>query len=215
MPRATASSSRPTSARPRPSTRIEGGRHVRFPDPASHRAALGRAARGAGHGRARRVRRAASAHRRGARHHQCAGADQHRRTGLLAAGGRAAHQRRDRGHDGRPAAAHADALAVALRAVAGHRRVPGRHRHLLRAPARHREAAAGPGRPARRAHAGARADRDRPWRDQHVDGGSQSRRAQARWPALCAGRPARDPGLDRQAPAAHRARRHRDQHHWR
>ena len=43
------------------------------------------------------------------------------------------------------------ALAVALRPVAGHRRLRGRHRHLLRPPARQRAPAAGEGSACRRA----------------------------------------------------------------
>ena len=60
--------------------------------------------------------------------------------GYLAARGRAAHHVRDRDRDGGPAAARLHALGLALRPVAGHRRVRGRHRHLLRAPARRRNA---------------------------------------------------------------------------
>ena len=76
--------------------------------------------------------------RRRARHHERAGADQHRGARLLAARGRAAHHVRDRDRDGGPAAARLHALGVALRAVAGHGGVRGRHRHLFRAPARRR-----------------------------------------------------------------------------
>ena len=72
----------------------------------------------------------------GSRHHQRPGADQHGGARLFAARGGAAHHVRDRDRDGGPAAARLHALRVALRAVAGHRRVRGRHRHLLRAPAR-------------------------------------------------------------------------------
>ena len=63
-----------------------------------------------------------------------------------------------------------DPLAVALRPVAGHRRLQGRHRHLLRAPAGQRAAAGGEQRSAARARAGDGPDRHRPRRDLHVDG---------------------------------------------
>ena len=57
----------------------------------------------------------------------------------------------DRDGDGRPAAARLHALALALRPLASHGRVRGRHGHLLRAPARRRAAARSARRSCRRA----------------------------------------------------------------
>jgi cobalt-zinc-cadmium resistance protein CzcA len=109
----------------------------------------------------------------------------------------------------------ADPFAVALRPVAGDGGVQGRHRHLLRAPARERT------------HAVRRERRCRPgvtpvlgpiatglgeiylWTVEAEEG------AQTRRQALHADRPARDPGLDRQARSCATCRRDRDQHHRR
>ena len=118
--------------------------------------------------------------RRRARHHERAGADQHRSAGLLAARGRAAHHVRDRDGDGGPAAARLHALGVALRPVAGHGRVRGRHRHLLRAPARRRAAAGSARRAAAGPRARARPDRDGLGRDLQVHPERRARRAARR-----------------------------------
>jgi cobalt-zinc-cadmium efflux system membrane fusion protein len=112
--------------------------HVRTHHRFFHRAALARAAGRARHGRAGRLQLPEAAHRRRARHHQRAGADQHRHARLLPAGDRAARDLPDRDRHGRPARPAADALALALRPLAGDGDLQGRHRHLLRAAARER-----------------------------------------------------------------------------
>ena len=72
-------------------------------------------------------------------------------------------------------------LALALRPVAGHRRLQGRHRHLLRAPARRRAHPGSARESCRRAieptHG---ADRHRPRRNLHVHGRGRAGRARRR-----------------------------------
>ena len=108
----TATSSKPTSRSPARATTTEAeNAHARLSRRSLRPPPLARAAR---RRRARRVRRlqlSAPADRRGSRHHERAGADQHGSAGLLAARGRAAHHVRDRDRDGRPAAARLHALA--------------------------------------------------------------------------------------------------------
>ena len=118
-----------------------------------------------------------AAHRRRGRHHQRAGRHQHAGARLLAAGDRAARHLPDRDRHGRPARPGADPLAVALRPVAGHRHLQGRHRHLLRAPAGQPAHPGGARPPAARRHAGHGADLHRPGRNLPLDGGSRARRA--------------------------------------
>ena len=113
----------------------------------------------------------------------------------------------------RAAAPRVDALALALRAVAGDGRLRGRHRHLLRAPAR-------------RTSASRRCASQLPPGVEPAMGPiatglgeifmwtveSDARRDEARRHAVHADGSAHDPGLDHQAAAPHRARRHRGQH---
>ena len=131
--------------------------------------------------------------------------------GLFAAGSRAAHHLPDRDRDGRAAEPRIHALAVALRAEPGDRRLQGRHRHLFRAPARQRAHPAGQGSVADRHPDRDGSDLDRARRNLHVRGRSKTRCAQRQGRALQLDRSADDPGLDHQAAAAHRAGRCRGQ----
>ena len=182
----------------------------------SIRPALARPRRDARRGRARRLQLPAPADRRRARHHERPGADQHRGAGLLAARGRAAHHLPDRDGDGRPAAARVHALALALRALAGHGRLRGRHRHLLRAPARRTSACR---RRARQLPPGVEPRMGPIATGSARSSCSPSRPSRAR--ATPTARPTTPTDLRTvqdwivQAAAAHRARRHRGQHHRR
>ena len=113
----------------------------------------------------------------------------------------------DRDGAGRPAAAGVHALAVALRSVAGDRRVSGRHGYLFRAPARR----GATGRSALAAAAGIRAragsDRHGARRNLHVHGRPRMQGTQ-----LDADRPAHRAGLDHSSAAAADARRRRSEH---
>jgi hypothetical protein len=206
MWRATASCSRPNRARAAPSIRTERRAiHVRTHSPLRHRAAMARDAGGARHGRARHLQLQPPADRRRPGHHQRPGADQHLGARLFAAGNRAARHLSAGGHHGRPAGPGADPFAVALRPVADHGDLQGRHRHLLRAPARQPAHPGGQGQAPGRRGAGHGPDLHRPRRDLPVDRGSRAGCAQAGRHAIHAHRPARDPGLGHQAAAAQRA----------
>ncbi len=76
------------------------------------------------------------AHRRGARHHQRAGADPHAHRAARPRRGRALRHLPDRGRDERPARRRGDPLGLALRPVGRDGRLQGRRERLLRAPAR-------------------------------------------------------------------------------
>ncbi len=133
--------------------------------------------------------------------------------GLLAARGRAAHHVPDRDRDGRAAAPRVHALALALRPVAGHGRVRGRHRHLLRAPARQRTPAGGARDSCRPASSPSWA-RSRPaWaRSSRSPLSADARRHARRRHALRHDATCTRSGLGRPAAARARARRHRGQH---
>ena len=121
-------------------------------------------------GASRRLQLPAPADRRRPRHHERPGPDQHAGEGALAGRGRAADHLSDRVGHGRHSARRAGALALALRPLAGHGHLRGRHRHLLGAATRRRAPRGRQGEPAagrRRAADGA--DRDRARRDLHVD----------------------------------------------
>ena len=152
------------------------------------------------------------AHRRDARHHQRAGADQYRSARLFAAGIRTAHHLSGGNRDGRFAQAQLHPFAVALRPVAGDGGIRRRHRHLLRPPASGGATSGAAIEPARRHRTGTRAHRHRHGRSADVRGGSCTRRAQTRWQRVHAHRSAHHTGLGAAPAVAHRARRGRDQH---
>ena len=134
---------------------------------------------------------------------------------LLAARSGAAHHVPDRDGDGRPAAARLHAVALPLRPLAGDRRVPGRHRHLLRAPARER-AHPGGEEPAAAGHrAGDGADRDRSRRDLHVHRRERRDRRGLSGRSHPPMRVAYGAGLGDPPAAPARAGRRRGQHHRR
>ena len=125
---------RAASAARRESLHLRTLNHV-IPSPRTHDAAAGRRAAGyARRGRHRRLGRAASAHRCRSRHHQSAGADQHRRPGPGTRGGGKAGDLSYRKRNGRSAGHGRAAVAFQVRPFAGHDDVPGWHRPLPRPP---------------------------------------------------------------------------------
>ena len=156
--------------------------------------------------------------RRGAGHHQRPGADQHPGQGALAGRGRAAHHlpHRVARWAGIPQR-RAGPLALALRPLAGDRRLRGRHRHLLGAAARRRAP--------REARESLPPGLGEPQMGPIATGlgeiymwtldAATGRRASPTATPYDLDRPAHAAGLGRQAAAAHRARRHRGQLHRR
>ena len=120
-PSGTPSSSRPNSARPKPSINTESTEHrhdQRILDFSIHHrwlvVLLVVGARGV-----RRAVAAAAADRRGARHHQQPGADQHRRAGAVARSRSRSRSPSDRDRAGRHPGPRIHALALAQRLLAG------------------------------------------------------------------------------------------------
>ena len=111
--------------------------------------------------RRRRLVGPAPAHRRRARRHQRAGADQHECAGAVAARGRASDHPADRDRDGGAARRRGGAVPLEVRPLAGDGGLRGRRQHLLRAPARPGAPPGGPrADPARSRHAGDGTDLD-------------------------------------------------------
>ena len=100
--------------------------------------------------------------------------------GALAGRGREAGHVPDRDGARRHPGPRVHALALAQRLLAGHGRLRGRRRHLLRPPAGRRAAGRGAREPARRRRAAHGPDLDRPRRDLHVDRRVSTTRATAR-----------------------------------
>ena len=120
--------------------------------------------------RARRMGARAHTDRRGARHHQQPGADQHLRAGALAGRNRKTGHLPHRDRARRHAGPRIYPLAVAQRLLAGDRGVQREDQHLFRPPADQRAPARNPQQPSARRRAEDRAGLHRARRDLHVDG---------------------------------------------